>query len=793
MQPPTWPWPIRRGIDARAIATDSSRTLLDPAVVGALARAWLDECDQRPVDVRVFRALRAAGFDPAVASRPVELPAVPRHVLREALAAWSDEALEGLAARIATAPDTDDSLTDAAATVRVELASRTAGGHSAPGSGAAGGIDVSRAAAALAELLGDAGATDAWLRAGGRAVAGWGRIRRRFPALLALELPAPPPGGETDAERAFAATLRGDAAATDAIADVDAALGAPWFDGLLLRADLAEAAGQVDAARGLLTQAMALAPSRSDAAIILADLEAFEGDDEAALAALEPWRRHPMVTPRRAAALLRLGRVTQATGLGLSPAAHAVAAPTAEPTEAPSLDALLDEDPDPHARAAALQSLGHGREHAEALAALMGSGDATEREVIALARWIAGGGAAPTGVDPEALASRVLASTGAALPGASGLDAAESAALAAALLDRAGQQDRAAEARAIRRQVLDRTLQDGGAGPALAAALMDAAADALERGSTIAWSGRRSWILRFLRTATPDDAALVDAAARLVGALRAAAAEDARAVADAALAVLPLDDVGVDALPAAASRAAFRLLAADVGRDVAVMDPRFQHAASRRVASARELAAAGRLEEAATIAAAVLRKPLLPEERAALVSVLVDAAASPDTKGAEEAQAALVREAAGLAELARRDWDAAAAAIAPMVRLGHPGTLRAIQDRLLAGWSVSSRYPRVAAAVADVLGRAAVIALQSDAPDAARAIGQPLLDASPYLLARALVAGRLDTPPPRVPPRSPLPLPLLEAMRTGAPLLTLARLLRRKNWDPADVPALLTA
>lgn len=746
----------------------------------------------------------------------MELPAVPIAVLREALGAWPDEVLDRLAARIATAPDPEGALGAAAAIVDAEIASRR-GGHRLPESA------LTESARALASLLANAGATDAWLR-GERSVAGWGRLRRRYPALTALAgltardargddadpvsaagaRQAPPEassGGRAEdatsgthapttledpaVERACELALLGDPAAEEPIAAVEAALGGPWLDGLLLRADLAEAAGRIDEARALLDRAVALAPTRPDASLIRADLEAFEGDDEAALRALEPWSRHPLAIPRRAAALLRLGRVSQAAALGVSPTTHVVQAPSVEAAGAPSLDALLDGEP--HARAAALHALGHGDEHARALAAMMADGEATEREVLALARFIASGGDSPTGVAIGTLATQVLASTGAALPGASGLEAAESAALASALLDRAGRSAEAAEARAVRRQVLDRTLQEGGAGPALGAALMDAAAEALEQGSAIAWSGRRSWILRSLRAATAEDAALLDAAARLVRALATAASPDARAVADAALALLPMDDAGVDVLPAPASRAAFRLLAADVGADAAVSDPRFQHAASRRVATARELAGAGRLEEAATIAAAMLRKPLLAEERAALVAVLVGAA----NAGADEARAALAREAAGIADLAAGDRLAAAASLAAMARLKDAGTLRTIHDRLLRAWKDCARYPRVAAAAADVLGRAASVALGGGDPEPARAMSQPLLEASPYLLARAIVAGRAGGP--RIPPRSPLPLPLLDAVRTGAPLLELARQLRRRNWDPSDLPALLTA
>lgn len=776
----------------------------DPRATGELARAWLSTCDRRVAEVRVFRALRRAGFDAAVAARPVALPAVPAAALPYALAALSDRDLVDLADRLAGAPDPDGALTEALGAVEQERAGRALPARGGP-------------LADLAALLDDAGAAPhGWLRAAGRMVAGWGRLRRRYPHLTrlvtapcelddvddqALVFPTsvpPPPAtagettgfGSSPEGRAFAATAAGDEPrAIAAITACDAVLGAPWFEGLLLRADLAEARGALDEARALLDRAAVV--RRPDVALLRADLEAFAGDDEAALAALEPIGRHPMARPRRAAALLRLGRVTQAAALGLTPEPRELRPAEDTGPSRPSLDVLLDEHPEPHARAAALAALGHEREHAETLAALLTADQATEPEVLDLARWIAAGGGLE-GLDLRALADRVLTSTEAALPGASGLAAAESGALATALLSAAGDVVRAEDVGAARARALDRTLEEGGAGAALGAALMDAAAEAAERGHLTVWRGRRSWILRLASGAAPGDAVLLRAAARLVRALR-STPEDARAVAEAALALLPGDDAGVDALPAEASRAAFELLAAHQGTETALADPRFQHAAARRVAQARELRDAGRLAEAATSAAALLRKPLLPEERATLVTVLVDAA---DGTTPEEARAALIREAAGMAELAARDRPAAAAALSAMAPLRAQEVLAELSVRLLAAWPALARHPRVAAAAADLLGCAAAAALQGGAQELPP-LGVPLLEASPYLLARAIVAARTKlaagAAPPRVSSRSPLPLPLLEAVRSGASLLDLARLLRRRNWDPADLPALLTA
>jgi hypothetical protein len=173
------------------------------------------------------------------------------------------------------------------------------------------------------------------------------------------------------------------------------------------------------------------------------------------------------------------------------------------------------------------------------------------------------------------------------------------------------------------------------------------------------------------------------------------------------------------------------------------------------------------------------------------------AAALDRPEAAEEARAALLREVAGLGEAARTDPAAARTTLLALTAVWDPAMLAQARARILAAWRTRALPPEVAAAGADLVGHGWAAWLltpgEGPAPDDAEVLRD--VPGGPYFVARAVTRGRADRgdtqPARKVAARSPLPLPLVEAVRSGAPLLDLAAQLARANYDPRDALALL--
>ena len=804
--------------------------------LGDAARAWVREGAARPRDVALFRALREAGFAPSVAPAPPDpMLSLEPQWLREAAGTVPAARLSAIREALLATPDPSGELAGTREALDLAAADRVTPANGGP-------------LAPLAAYLERARARGVWLRSGGRMVAGWGRLRRRYPSLVD-GAPLPPAASESPVEGAFAAAARGDEpAAARHIEAVEAAIGGRWYDGLLLRADLAEARGDVDAARALLEQAAELVPDRPDAALARADLEAFEGDDAAALRALAPWKDTSAARNRRAIALYRQGQVTAAAALGHAPERAPLEAAPSSGDDGPPAAARVAEDADPHARAAALGELGHLDEQLRLLAQAYADGTADADELLTLGALVARGGdlAGPTGsaeiaahrlaaiserldppqplrhvpdmprvssggsaTEPTAirrdrapaapvnvarLAEDILRETGGARPGAIGVRAAEGAALASSLLATTSPA-RAAELTQVRRAIIDRSFDTGGTGPALLALLLDNVAELVEQGRTRPFDARKAWALRLLRESSASDEGVLARAARLVQALGAAGHPDADVVADAALTLVPETPPEVEALPAEACAAAYRLLELRAGPEAAQSDERFAHAPPRRLATAREVAAAGLLDEAAIVAASLVRKPLTPPDRREVLALLV---AALDSGARDEARAALQRETGAISELAREQPEIAALTLEALLSTFDPELLSAARRAALFAWRSPALPAKVAAACADLLGHSFAAALLDPAipldPTDAAALASTAGGA--YYLARALHRAQRDlegkTPARRISARSPLPMALVDAARDRLPPLALVPLLARSNYDPADAVALLT-
>ncbi len=601
---------------ARGIPSPIRRRAVEGlALEAAVCRARRAVRTPRALDVA--RALAATGYAPAWDPMAEVVAQRPPRALREEAARWPLARLDRRLASLRKLVTADGPPRAAIATLEAAREDRRLPSPAGP-------------AAALASLLADAGGAHLTvLRSGGRAVGGWGALRWLFGDLERLA-----PRGDADhpVDAAFAAVA---SARPDAEARVAAAESwlaergvAPWWEGLLLRAELAAARGDVGAARSLLLRARALAPpDRPDAHVVLSDLEALAGNDFAALVVLDEAPDHPVVRARKARLLWLLGQRREAMRLGYRPrprggAASGATAGAPHPTLA-GIDAIERGEVREEAVEAAL-SLGHADHAARWLTQRFERGEATQREVLWLLELAARRHVALEAPSARRLIEAALLATGAGLPGGAGSEAAHSAGLAAAVARHAGLASLARRCRAIERLALDASLEHEPVEPQIGVLLTRHLADLLARGRRGRWAARRRWALRLLREAGPQHtAAAFDAARELVQALRAANHDDAVEVEHIVDSLLPRTAADVARLSPTAQRAAFALLETLAGRAAARTDPRFTHAPIRRLAAARAALHEGRRDAAANALLSLLRHSLPGGGRAEAFSLLV--------------------------------------------------------------------------------------------------------------------------------------------------------------------------
>jgi hypothetical protein len=544
-------------------------------------------------------------------------------------------------------------------------------------------------AAPLLEVLRQAGCEGLWLRAGGRHLVGLGGLLERYPELAPLGpelISAQGPAGESAGDRAYRAWLRGDRRTAEQLtAQLDHTLtsaGAPgWVDGYFLRAELAMQQRDITGARRWLAQAQRACPDRPDAAWVRAHYEAHEGNDSSAIEALgEP--RHAWARALLGRLHYRGGNPQAARAQGHAPLARPW--PELELPDEPALARLWSPASDD---AIVWERLGFAERAARVRLAQFAASSLELWELVRLAAATHSGIVEIDATTGRRMARALLVDSDAAMPGAVGERPVLGAQWAEHLWARHHERDLARRARHVRRELLDSAIESGFGGAALVKSLVSFGAERVASGDPGWWQQRWPAVSRLLHATPLEPTLLVELARKSAKLPRATLSRALRVVLDAQPSSAELEDAAVEA---------FVWLSAPeetTAPDAAVApeaDPAWlAHAASRRASLAEQRAGHGDWDDAAAIAAALLRRTSSDATRARALTVLAltcASSAAPNARAAATATASLLKELDDTRD--QRVWpavSAAARAAVPEV-VGAALKLSSSEPTTWAGW-----------------------------------------------------------------------------------------------------------